>query len=160
MANTMQSGHLLFLVLFLVLPTGIVCPGCSTDVEIPGATSLCFLFSGVGLTFFEANALCEHMSYEPMYADTQDTETNLLSALMIHGVEGDYWLGGNDLFVEGVWYWHDFEYFINQQSYDNWAEGRPVYDKKSNCLYIRFDGSTTMWYDGECSSEKFAVCYN
>lgn len=79
--------------------------------------------------------------------------------VFLDGRRGEYWTSGNDLTWEGVWAWAEFDYHIMEEAFDNWAPNRPSIDSRRNCLYIRYDGGSAMWYDGNCQLRKHALCF-
>ena len=56
---------------------------------------------------------------------------------------GDYWIGGNDLDLEGVFVWDSGNALI----FDNWKDNEPNGHNSENCM--RFD-SDWMWRDRGC----------
>ncbi|KAL5011183.1 hypothetical protein ScPMuIL_011740 [Solemya velum] len=150
---------LLLLALVVILPTGT--RGTCGDSEVGGIANgfYCYLFSHELMNFYDANALCEHMDFDYYYQDSVEYDAELFQALNYYGRRGEYWTSGNDLTWEGVWAWAEFDYHIMEEAFDNWAPNRPSIDSRRNCLYIRYDGGSAMWYDGNCQLRKHALCF-
>ncbi|KAL5011179.1 hypothetical protein ScPMuIL_011736 [Solemya velum] len=110
------------------------------------------------LTFYEANFLCEHMGVDPVYEDDADYNAELRWSLQTYGFIGDFWLSGNDIIRESLWVWADFDNHISDYEFQIWAPDQPIDSDTMNCLYIHYDGFSTMWYNADCHSRKHALC--
>lgn len=76
--------------------------------------------------------------------------------------EGDFWLGGSDLHLEGGWVWESFEYMIMEEDMKIWAPGSPSPSIENNCMFMRYDNvdKVPLWHEGRCSDRKYGLCYD
>lgn len=71
-------------------------------------------------------------------------------------ISGGYWIGGNDLEVDGQFRW------INSGvnfGFTNWARGRPSHGnntENTNCVAIHY--SSHKWIDDDCATLHFYLC--
>lgn len=76
---------------------------------------------------------------------------------MIVSFSDDFWIGGTDEVLEGVWMWAPKGTKI---TYSNWNRGAPE-DTHGNedCLEIvKWDGLVGKWNDDNCSDESHFIC--
>ncbi|XP_069120585.1 perlucin-like protein [Argopecten irradians] len=104
-----------------------------------------------------ASTTChEKNSYLAEVGDEQ--ENGFLTRLVsTHQSHESYWLGGNDIFVEGDWRWEESHLVMN---YTNWRHGQPDnhHNHNDDCLQAQFTGYTFMWSDVPCTANRNYIC--
>ncbi|KAL5006099.1 hypothetical protein ScPMuIL_017257 [Solemya velum] len=122
---------------------------------------LCFLSSTTKMTWMETRSFCDHFGYESIIIEDHPNTTEVKEYLDNLQQTGEYWTGATDLLEEGAWYWEDLEEgSLLDQANSGWAPGRPLKSKKFNCLYLKYEPETFLWYDGNCRAKKFPICYD
>jgi C-type mannose receptor len=67
-----------------------------------------------------------------------------------------YWLGANDVTLEGTWVWIKKDEYV--QEYAPWAPGEPNNEGKSeHCLGL-FDRYQYKWNDAPCNEQQGFIC--
>ncbi|XP_070539921.1 tetranectin-like protein [Ptychodera flava] len=68
-------------------------------------------------------------------------------------LEGDLWIGFNDLTTRNHWRWDSG----SRVNYLNWYPGRPSTSTSTRCTYMRrtYNG---QWYDASCSNQRGYIC--
>lgn len=111
----------------------------------------CYFFSTETKTWNEANAYCLHQRSNLM--SIQDIHERLWVRTQI----GDqiYWMGLNDLAVEGVYEWSDGTPFIEYLSY--WMANQPDNWEDEDCGQV-VGSSYGQWNDEDCSVKRKFIC--
>lgn len=66
-----------------------------------------------------------------------------------------WWIAGNDLAEEGVFYWE----FRQRKVYTNWDDGQPDnYRGNEHCSMIWHRNGRFRWNDGPCTDRNFFIC--
>ncbi len=129
---------------------------CPCDVEILDGHP--YQICTEGLPWEEARDACEDSGYHLATIDQDRENRSLARALEDYGDHETYWIGYNDVAVDGDWVWEDgspsrFEYW-------NWATGEPNGGTGENCamMYVQFYDWHGRWNDESCTSGKRYVC--
>ncbi|XP_023194031.1 macrophage mannose receptor 1-like [Xiphophorus maculatus] len=114
--------------------------------------SKCYFFSTDTKTWTEANAYCIEQGSNLM--SIQDIQERLWVRTQI-GIE-IFWIGLNDLVIEGVWEWSDGKPFIEYLSY--WMSGQPDnFNEMEHCgEVVGYDFG--HWNDDNCSNKRKYIC--
>ena len=69
---------------------------------------------------------------------------------------GDYWIGSDDVAVEGDWVWVSDGRKISDQNYTNWKLGQPDnHATNEDCMQLL---NTGAWNDAPCVYSTFFIC--
>jgi len=120
-------------------------PLCQTETYNGHSYAIC----GDGRTWENAKKRCEHFGY--YLAVINDAAENAF--LMSKTTGGEYWIGLNDLDVEGQWKWSN-----GATASPQWCGGQP--DNSGNvedCASFRFNGNS-CWGDRNCASGYRFIC--
>ncbi|XP_021340197.1 perlucin-like isoform X2 [Mizuhopecten yessoensis] len=119
----------------------------------------CYFIFDIKEPWLAASTTCN--SYHAHLADVKDVhEDNFLKQIINkyhygHPSDTYFWLGGNDMFVEGDWVWkgsgHRFRY-------THWLKGEPNNNNGQDCLLSHISGTRFYWEDRECTSKYNFVC--
>ncbi|OWF43616.1 perlucin-like [Mizuhopecten yessoensis] len=117
----------------LLLFVAITPEGCPLG-WVQGPSS-CFFFSQFGGTWADANAICK--GFETKLAEPADEITFAFlagHAASEHPLHSQFYLGGSDMFVEGVWEWSSTKTQVNP---NHWEPGNPSDDNNNgDCLTL------------------------
>ncbi|XP_069122566.1 perlucin-like protein isoform X2 [Argopecten irradians] len=70
----------------------------------------------------------------------------------------DYWIGGNDMFVEGDWRWIHSDQRVN---YTNWHHGEPnnYHHQGEDCMLVFINSRQLYkWDDRQCTEKHNFIC--
>jgi cysteine-rich repeat protein len=129
------------------------CTGCVVDCEGQGAfkdpgSHHCYWSGAFKLTFSQAAFTCK-LKGGYLAAITSAAE---LDAVHAH-VQGDVWLGGNDLVLEGDYVWSDGEPW----SFTAWKLGEPSGDvDHHDCIKLTDTGPA--FDDVDCDQKRASLC--
>ncbi|CAG2232218.1 unnamed protein product [Mytilus edulis] len=73
----------------------------------------------------------------------------------IHDLTQDFWIGGTDEVIEGVWVWASTG---KDLTYTNWEPGQPDNWKNENCLSLVWWNIPGKWNDWYCSRNCHFIC--
>ncbi|XP_071148911.1 perlucin-like [Mytilus edulis] len=73
----------------------------------------------------------------------------------IHDLTQDFWIGGTDEVIEGVWVWASTG---KDLTYTNWEPGQPDNWKNENCLSLVWWNVPGKWNDWYCSRNCHFIC--
>lgn len=62
--------------------------------------------------------------------------------------ESGFWVGAEDNVFEGQWRWLETGTALGP--YTKWASGYPTRNETTNCLVMKFEGTTLFWMDDNC----------
>ncbi|XP_060079245.1 perlucin-like protein [Ylistrum balloti] len=143
--------------IFIVVLGQVIC-GCPNGWET--YNSSCYFVSDDRKNWTAASDACS--SFHAHLAEVEDAqEDNFLRQMLIqlHTDHRDFWLGGNDIFVEGDWRWYESGQYLG---YTNWNPGEPNNHHSSgeDCLegYLTYSHSTFRWRDRPCMIRIFYIC--
>ncbi|XP_060067603.1 perlucin-like [Ylistrum balloti] len=115
----------------------------------------CFFFSQFPGTWADANAICRSFNAKLAEPEEAITLTFLIGhAKSEHAFHDQFYLGGSDMFVEGVWEWSSTKHKINP---GHWLPGNPNDDgHNGDCLTLQ--GSQGGLNDVICTSDYSFIC--
>lgn len=147
----------LFTTLLIVLKDGYATAEC-TDGFIRHGDS-CYHFSHDTETWMDALIACEKL-YGSTLVEIENANENNFLLSEVNTLGSRYWIGGNDLRVEGEWKWQTTN---NAITYATWCPGNPSNSRgDENCLEIvDCDGSgplKSLWNDLQCHSFQKYIC--
>ena len=106
----------------------------------------------------EARDLCSDTGYHLATLDSERENRRLATVLEAYGSSTSYWIGYNDLDVEGEWAWEDG----SPSGFESWnlATGEPNGGTSENCgmMYVQLYDWHGRWNDESCTSGKRYVC--
>jgi len=84
-------------------------------------------------------------------------QNDLMKKLMFESQSSHVWLGGNDLFQEGKWFWATSGLTISLSGNDtDWAKDQPNDLRGQNCLEL--SSNLGHWNDEDCDETHTFVC--
>jgi len=137
-------------VFFLALSraSASTCDGSSYEVSVSGVQYCGF---EIHVTFQQAVQYCEGIG--AFLLDIQDAHENGIVQSVAQSVQGDVWIGYNDIAAEG-----DFEWVNgNPTTFSNWGPGEPS-ASQSNDDCTKFSANTGTWYDAPCHDSFRFIC--
>ncbi|KAL3046438.1 hypothetical protein OYC64_004441 [Pagothenia borchgrevinki] len=124
----------------------------------PGWTKLgsrCFIFKNQAMNWASAERDC--LALGGNLASIQSTtEYNFIRKLVrtATGQDLNFWAGGHDAVMEGVWLWSDGSKF----SFSRWGRGEPSnYRGKEHCMEVNY-GANKHVNDVDCLDKQPFVC--
>ena len=106
-------------------------------------------------TWYEARKICQsYLGDLASILDKQEEDNirKLLSGLTDEGDDKSFWLGLNDIDIEGTFVWSDGSNF----SYANWRNTEPNGGGKGeDCVITR---RSLMWSDAPCGATVHIIC--
>ena len=142
-----------------------VCDGIDNDCDgNADAIGLCpcifetnngsnYLFCNYNRTWSVAKGECAQIGYHLVTIDDAAENTWLDSRVDFYST-GRWWIGYNDLTVEGYWDW-DGPY----SSYTNWGTNEPNNSNNNeDCAVLNQFGNNGEWNDAFCNSSLYFVC--
>lgn len=106
-----------------------------------------YLFVRSAVSWFTARTLCEDFGYGLVTTNDAAEESWLAGFQGSHS----WWIGYNDIEVEGVWRWSH-----GSSSYTNWRPGQPDDGGNQDCAYDNWWNG--QWDDGGCNWGAFFIC--
>ncbi|XP_035678932.1 uncharacterized protein LOC118417473 [Branchiostoma floridae] len=83
----------------------------------------------------------------------KDNITNTFLARLIS--QDNYYIGLNDLNVEGQFRWEDGTVYNNDTDFSNWSPGEPDNSGNQDCVKLSGDG---LWGDKDCTIKRKFIC--
>lgn len=124
------------------------CPGCAVATYGTHVYHFCST-----VTWDAARTACAANGLHLVRIDDEAENTWLASTGLTRG-PGPWWIGYNDLAVEGDWVWDGPD---PTTSYTNWGDGEPNdYDLGEDCGELGFSGN--LWNDNACTSLRVYIC--
>ncbi|CAC5389919.1 unnamed protein product [Mytilus coruscus] len=120
----------------------------------PCKTAYRFICEKDILFLIKKSSCHEHNS---LLAEVQsNTQSDLLMNLAkTYGPGQNYWLGGRDDVIEGIWMWASTDRVFN---YTHWKPGQPDNDGgNENCLHL-FGAVAMKWNDAPCTNAYRFIC--
>merc|ERR1712241_669728 len=115
----------------------------------------CYAYVDKPESWFDAQSLCRATG--GFLAEIQDVQQNDLMKKLLsdNKASSHIWLGGDDPFQEGKWFWAHSG--IPVDNFTDWHAGQPD-DANSgeNCLQLH--SSWKQWNDGDCDIKVPFVC--
>ncbi|VDI74609.1 Hypothetical predicted protein [Mytilus galloprovincialis] len=125
----------------------------------------CYFFSHTLKTWGDAASFCRTYNSHLATVETGGENAFLTDTIELikNGIgkrdidDRDFWLGGTDEVIEGVWVWAPTG---KDLTYTNWFPGDPDNWKTGeNCLELSwYHGTHGTWNDQECSFESHFIC--
>uniref|UniRef100_A0A3B5PWD5 C-type lectin domain-containing protein n=1 Tax=Xiphophorus maculatus TaxID=8083 RepID=A0A3B5PWD5_XIPMA len=109
--------------------------------------SKCYFFSTDTKTWTEANAYCIEQGSNLM--SIQDIQERVRGFNTHDCKVKIFWIGLNDLVIEGVWEWSDGKYI-------RWNAGNPDDYFGEDCLSILINDG--YWNDDNCQNKRGYIC--
>ncbi|XP_033982866.1 galactose-specific lectin nattectin-like [Trematomus bernacchii] len=125
---------------------------------LPGWTQLgsrCFIFKNQPMNWASAETDCLALGGN-LASIKSTTEYDFIRQLVrtATGKDLQFWVGGHDAVMEGVWLWSDGFKF----NFESWGKGEPNnYGGKEHCMEINF-GATKKVNDIGCLESQPFVC--
>nr|XP_011416425.2 perlucin-like protein [Crassostrea gigas] len=110
----------------------------------------CLHFSRASRGWIDAARDCRSKGGYLMTDDSEDKHnfvTQILSVLHEFRESG-FWVGAEDNVFEGQWRWLETGTALGP--YTKWASGYPTRNETTNCLVMKFEGTTLFWMDDNC----------
>ncbi|XP_053406407.1 perlucin-like [Mercenaria mercenaria] len=145
-------------VLLLVLASFELVEGQCTDGFIKHGDS-CYHFSHDTETWLDAELSCQQL-YGAHLAEIEDATENNFLINEVNVLGFSFWVGGNDLQVEGEWKWFSSKTAVK---YSTWHPGNPSNNGgDENCMEI-LDGDgkgpqKPLWNDKQCHAYQRYIC--
>ena len=115
----------------------------------------CYAYVDKPESWFDAQSLCRATG--GFLAEIQNVQQNDLMKKLLsdNKASSHIWLGGDDLFQEGKWFWAHSG--IPVDDFTDWHAGQPD-DANSgeNCMQLH--SSWKQWNDGDCDIKVPFVC--
>merc|ERR1711971_515817 len=119
----------------------------------------CLYFSHARHTWQDAEAACRKLGHSFLTtidsAEKQSSIKTIMSVLH-HNHQSSFWLGSNDIAVEGHWRWEESGKEFG--TYTNWGPGYPDNNETHNCLLNTWLGSELIWIDTACRHRNYYIC--
>ncbi len=127
-----------------------MCQGCELDV-LEGSQ---YAFCKTTVAWDVARADCQARGpdFDLMIVNDMPEQTFLGDHII--GTPGVWWLGANDLDVEGEWFWNNGDGVYD--GYHNWQPGDPDNNMNSDCMIA--DNMDADWLDRPCADQYSWVC--
>ncbi|XP_059482336.1 perlucin-like [Neocloeon triangulifer] len=107
------------------------------------------------LDWFSANYACKAMGLALVSIETKE-ENDLLKGYILTNHEGiPFWTSGNDMYVEGKWYWDSIGEAIGP--FSDWHPNQPSGGTLQNCLQFAY-ASGNFWNDQPCNTTINFIC--
>ncbi|XP_045190986.2 perlucin-like protein [Mercenaria mercenaria] len=144
------------IIIGLVFLCGKSVEGQCTDGFIKHGDS-CYHFSRDTETWLDALVSCEKI-YGGHLAEIEDAKENNFLINEVETLGARYWIGGNDLRVEGEWKWYTSNTDI---TYSTWLPGNPSGGVEDCLEIVDSDGKGPLkpaWNDLQCHSFQKYIC--
>ena len=136
----------------------------------------CFFFARYAgpMDYDTAQEYCQHLYPGGSLAEIHDVKTQyfLMGAITSMGLKSIYdqwWLGADDKFVEGTWYWKSSKkLYPNPQAFHYFGTGEPNNVKEEDCVemlglytqnYVGEWITNYHWNDIGCELKKLPLCH-
>jgi hypothetical protein len=129
-------------------PHNTTCNGCTTAAMGPSA----YWFCPQEATWHGGRAQCGEL----FAADLVTIESSVVNAFLVENARrgpGTWWIGLNDIEVEGVFVWPDG----TPATYTNWNEGEPN-DAGGIEDCVEMSAATGLWNDSPCDVARAYIC--
>ncbi|BFZ25385.1 hypothetical protein BsWGS_28424 [Bradybaena similaris] len=114
----------------------------------------CYGFGESRVTWGDAQTVCQ--VYKGKLAEIGTGEENEFLKTMARGKQAEYtFMGGTDIFSEGIWEWASTGYII--YPFMEWAQGEPNDAAGEDCLALSRDLSY-RWSDYNCNNAANFIC--
>ncbi|XP_078607411.1 polycystin-1-like protein 2 isoform X2 [Branchiostoma floridae x Branchiostoma japonicum] len=128
---------------------------CQINLACPGGYSLhgsfCYKAFDELKTNNGARQVCSEDSGR--LAIIKDNITNAFLAGLI--TADNYYIGLNDLNIEGQFRWEDGTVYNNDTDFSNWSPGEPDNSGNQDCVKLSGDG---LWGDKDCTIKRKFIC--
>ncbi|XP_062568473.1 perlucin-like [Saccostrea cucullata] len=129
-------------------------PSCSHGWIRNGSSCYTFI-SDVQMDWAEAMLFCKSLKANLVEIETESENEYLRQHLLGIGSKGNFWIGLNDILVEGEWVWMSTQ---QTPSYTDWAPGQPDnYQQHEDCAFL-WQATTLHWDDVDCSTKFSFIC--
>ncbi|KAL4222073.1 hypothetical protein ACF0H5_018115 [Mactra antiquata] len=148
-------------ILFVLLGVCCVNGECPETFERHGTQ--CYKVFSARVSWLDAIRYCRLRGSQLLSIQSLTEQTVVNGILQrIRGAleSGSFWIGGGDMFNEGVFSW----YYENGQfepisGYTNWESNQP--DNRNDvehCLGIDLNGRNGEWNDRDCNEQRYPIC--
>lgn len=121
-------------------------------VEYNGAHP--YLLCTEARTWFDARELCHGVGFHLLTIESAEEDAWIDAVADVYSTT-IWWMGFNDLEVEGAWAWEDG----SAASYLNWAPGEPNDSNESEeCGQINRFHPDLGWNDEPCETDYYFIC--
>merc|ERR1719242_1379352 len=129
------------------------CGGWPSSVQLG---QNCYVYIQKKQTWAEAESVCRTLGGALAEVETYE-QNQLMEKLIRDHKGGDTWLGGQDLIVEGRWFWATSGKEITGLSFEDWAPHRPNNVENQDCLELSLH-SPSGWNDRDCETHNSFIC--
>merc|ERR1712154_77411 len=134
----------------------------SSACNWPGGVAFgseCYVYIARSQTWAEPQAVCLAMGgfLAEVVNDGQNKKIHEIKTS--HGNRGGIWLGGEDLIIEGRWFWTTSGVEISNDFYEDFDKDQPDNRRGENCLEMReVSKYGRSWNDVDCETYASFVC--
>ncbi|BFZ08875.1 hypothetical protein BsWGS_11915 [Bradybaena similaris] len=141
-----------FSVFVAVINVG-VCQECPQDwLHFQGH---CYGYGDTAVSWGNAQAICQSQGATLAEIPTLEVN-NFLSTIARNKRDNCVWLGGNDIFHEGVWEWSSRRNTF--YSFRNWKNGEPNNNNNDEDCLNMFKRHNYFWNDESCNTNCNFIC--
>nr|XP_039258534.1 uncharacterized protein LOC120335103 [Styela clava] len=109
-------------------------------------------------TYNEAKSSCEGLRGYLAKVDDERITRVINSSFLIQDTVNTFYIGGNDIAIEGDWKWQDGTHVImrGEVGYENWKSNQPNNVGNEDCLAVGRE--TYEWIDISCDEIIYYIC--
>ncbi|XP_052814085.1 perlucin-like protein [Mya arenaria] len=137
-----------------IIPKPCACANCPDGFLSFGSS--CYHFSHDTETWLDAVVACDRL-YKGHLAEIDDIGENQFLLREAEQIRTEYWIGGSDLQVTGVWRWYTTQDPIGTE-FNSWYPGNPS-GNGEDCMEIVLNPQNqAFWNDQTCHDMQHYIC--